>query len=308
MVKAQSKIVIATRRSELALWQSNWVKLKLLALHPELTIELLELTTRGDKNTRQPLQQIGGKSLFVKELQQAVLTKQADIAVHSIKDMSAFATPGLELAAICQRADPRDAFISNQYSSVNNLPAGAIVGTASPRRQALLLNARNDLVIKCLRGNVYTRLKKLANGEYDAIILAAAGLQRLQHDHVIRDFFDPLIFTPAIGQGAIGIECRAEDESTRQLLAPLSHPTTTACVTAERIVNQQLGADCFSAVGAYAQCNNQQLHLHAMVATTDGKKLLRATANATLAKAIDLGQQVAKQLIEQGAMEILNHV
>ncbi len=214
---------IATRKSPLALWQANFVKHALHQLHPQLNIELVGLLTLGDKNQNVSLTKIGGKSLFVKELQNALLENQADIAVHSIKDMSVIPCPGLQLYAVCQREDPRDAFVANHFNNVTELPKGAIVGTSSPRRQSLIKAMRPDVNISVLRGNVGTRLAKLDAKQYDAIILAAAGLKRLELETKIKEYLSPKEFIPAIGQGALGIECREDDDHVKELIQSLNH-------------------------------------------------------------------------------------
>ncbi|MCH9769984.1 MAG: hydroxymethylbilane synthase [Gammaproteobacteria bacterium] len=298
---------IATRQSPLALWQTKWVAKQLAAKYPELEIKILPMKTQGDLNQTKPLNQIGGKTLFVKALQQCVLDNTADIAVHSIKDMSVFAYPGLELAAICQRGDPSDAWLSAKHHSINELPQGAIVGTASPRRQALLLNTRPDLNIKCLRGNVQTRLNKLDCGEYAGIILATAGLMRLGLENRINQRLDPKQFIAAIGQGAIGIECRENDATIKGLLLSLHDLPTAHCVMAERQVNYYLNGDCHTAIGAYATIENDQLNLKAMVASLDGKTLLRAEHSMRLSAAMDLGKKTAEDLLAQGAKKVLGH-
>ncbi len=296
---------IATRKSPMALWQAHFIKANIQRIYPDLSIQLIELVTQGDKDLSTALVNLGGKSLFVKELQQALLNDQADIAVHCIKDMSVHAVPGLKLAAVCQRSDPRDALISHQKITLRELPHGAVVGTASPRRQSLLLAMRPDLTIKLLRGNVNTRLQKLDAKNYDAIVLAAAGLERLSLAQRIHERFDPNTFIPAIGQGALGIECRANDTATLQKIAFLHHSPTAACIDAERAVNQTLGGDCHTPIGAYAQINDGELRLKAVVGSMDGKTLLRAEANRQIEQAAELGIAVAEELIAQGAKKLL---
>lgn len=297
-------LTIATRQSPMALYQANFIKHQLQIHYPQLTINIAGFTTQGDQNTQVSLKDIGGKDLFVKELQKAILNKEADIAVHCIKDMSVYPYPNLCLAAVYQREDPRDAFVSPHYAKLSDLPQGAIVGTASPRRECILKSLRPDLHIKLLRGNVNTRLKKLNDGEYDAILLAAAGLQRLQFMEQIREYFDLDIFIPAIGQGALGIECRADDKETLQLIRVLNHIPTEICIAAERAVNQKLGGDCHTAIGAYATLKNDQLQLHALIGNTEGK-LLRSSKTGSKNNPTELGFLVAEDLLAQGASDFL---
>ena len=302
-------IRIATRKSKLALWQAYYVKSAIEKQHPDIHVSFVEMTTEGDQNQQVALTHIGGKSLFVKSLQNALLHHDADIAVHSIKDMSVQETKGLTLAAICERADPRDAFLSNDYADLLSLPQNAVVGTASPRRESLMKSLRPDISITLLRGNVDTRLAKLQNKEYDAIVLAAAGLHRLQLTHHIQSYFAEDFFTPAIGQGAIGIECREADQALQTLLQSLNHADTARCVTAERAVNKILGGDCHTPIGAHATIHDDVMQLNAMIASLDGKKIYRAHAAAALSDAseIALGTRVAQDLLAQGAKDLLDH-
>ncbi|PHQ82306.1 MAG: hydroxymethylbilane synthase [Coxiella sp. (in: Bacteria)] len=298
-----NQLRIATRRSPLALWQAHFVREQLLAVHPGLSIDLVELTTSGDKDQSRALSNIGGKSLFVKELQQALLDKRADIAVHCIKDMSVTPHPQLTLGAILKRGNPGDAFVSTNYQSLTDLPQGATVGTASPRRQSLLLAERPDLSIKLLRGNVNSRLTKLDQNEFDAIILASAGLERLGFAARITAEFPINTFTPAIGQGALGVECCVDDIEVQELLACLHDEPTADCMAVERHVNQVLGGSCFSPIGAYAIQRDNTLKLSAFVGALDGTKILRATQTGSDAHAI--GQHVADDLIQQGARALI---
>ncbi len=297
---------IATRKSPLALWQAHFVKQQLEMNHPDLTIELVGLVTAGDKNTNVALTHLGGKSLFVKELQRALLDKQADIAVHSIKDMSVQPCPGLTLAAVCQREDPRDVLASNHHYDLQSLPHNATVGTASPRRQSLLLALRSDLKIKLLRGNVGTRLAKLADGEYDAIVLALAGLLRLNMADKISAYLDPNYFIPAIGQAALGIECREDDANTLAFIEPLNHKPSAICISAERAVNQRLGGDCHTPLGAYATLNGDQLTVSAMVGSMDGQLIIRSTRTGEALRATQLGADIAEDLLTKGAQALLD--
>lgn len=299
---------IATRKSKLALWQANFIKSAIEENHPDYDVSLIEIVTDGDREQNRALSNIGGKSNFVKGLQEILLQSDADIAVHSMKDMSAYDTPGLTLAAICERADPRDAFISNHYTNILSLPENAVVGTASPRRESILKSIRPDLQIKLLRGNVDTRIAKLDQGEYDAIILAAAGLNRLELTHRISAYLSPTLFTPAIAQGAIGIECRDNAVFIRDLLRFLHHTPTALCVMAERRVNQLLGGDCHTAIGAHATLSNDQIQLAAMIGNQNGSLILRADDKGDCANNIMIAEKVAGNLIAQGANELLARI
>lgn len=296
---------IATRRSPLALWQANYVKERLIQIYPELTVELVPLITKGDVILDTPLAKIGGKGLFVKELENALLSGEADIAVHSMKDVPMQFPAGLELSVICKREDPRDAFVSNRYRCLAELPQGARVGTSSLRRQCQLKQLRPDLDIQSLRGNVGTRLSKLDNGDYDAIILAAAGLIRLELQQRIASFIDVETSLPAAGQGAVGIECRSNDERVKRLLAPLADVQTTACVLAERAMNNHLQGGCQVPIGGYAVLQNNQIYLRALVGALDGSKIIRTEGKSAVENAEVLGVQVGQQLLEQGADKIL---
>lgn len=296
---------IATRKSSMALWQANFIKSKLSAIYPDLQIKLVGKVTQGDRDLNTALTNLGGKSLFVKELQQALLTEEADIAVHCIKDMSVYPHPQLVLGAVCERDDPRDAFVSNQYQTLEELPQQAIIGTASPRRACLIKSIRPDAKIKLLRGNVNTRLAKLDNGNYDAIILAAAGLQRLELSHRIQFCFDPTQFVPAIGQGALGIECRQNDDKILKLIRPLHHELTATCIEAEQAVNQTLGGDCHTPIGAYASINDNELILRGVVGSENGKTILQKTVRGKPAEAKQIGFALAEHLIAKGANALL---
>ena len=297
---------IATRKSPLALWQAEHVRNILLQAHPDLTVVLVEMTTKGDKILDTPLAKIGGKGLFVKELEQGLLQGDADIAVHSMKDVPVDFPAGLHLPIIMNRADPRDAFVSNLYPNFQSLPHNAIVGTSSLRRQSQLLALRPDVQIRSLRGNVGTRLSKLDAGEFDAIILASAGLDRLGLAARIRERLAPTMMLPAIGQAAIGIECRQDDDNTQQLLAPLHDETTRHCVTAERAINARLGGGCQVPIAGFAELIDSQIILRGLVADVTGQRILRSEKWGTVTQAIELGQQVAEALLAQGAQEILD--
>ena len=301
----EKTLKIATRQSPLALWQANYVKDRLQQLYPDLTIELVPMVTKGDVILDSPLAKIGGKGLFVKELENALLTKEADIAVHSMKDVPMQFPEGLGLAVICQREDPRDAFVSHSYRTFTELPQGAVVGTSSLRRQCQLKALRPDLDIRSLRGNVGTRLSKLDNGDYDAIILASAGLIRLGLADRIASFIDVEQSLPAAGQGAVGIECRVDDEEVKALLAPLADATTTTCVLAERAMNTRLQGGCQVPIGGYAIEQNGEIFLRALVGETDGSAIIRAEGKSAVENAEALGVSIAEQLLAQGADKIL---
>ncbi|AKA21671.1 hydroxymethylbilane synthase [Pseudomonas chlororaphis] len=302
------EIRIATRKSALALWQAEYVKARLEAAHPGLLVTLVPMVSRGDKLLDSPLSKIGGKGLFVKELETALLENQADIAVHSMKDVPMDFPEGLGLFCICEREDPRDAFVSNTYSSLDELPAGSVVGTSSLRRQAQLLARRPDLQIRFLRGNVNTRLAKLDAGEYDAIILAAAGLIRLGFEDRISSSISVEDSLPAGGQGAVGIECRTADSEIHGLLAPLHHADTADRVTAERALNKHLNGGCQVPIACYAVLEGDQLWLRGLVGEPSGGVLLSAEARAPRSAASMLGVQVADDLLAQGAEDILRAV
>ncbi|MDP9938802.1 hydroxymethylbilane synthase [Ectopseudomonas alcaliphila] len=302
------EIRIATRKSALALWQAEYVKARLEQAHPGLKVSLVPMVSRGDKLLDAPLAKIGGKGLFVKELETALLENQADIAVHSMKDVPMDFPEGLGLYCICEREDPRDAFVSNTYDSLDALPAGSVVGTSSLRRQAQLLARRPDLKIQFLRGNVNTRLAKLDAGEYDAIILAAAGLIRLGFEDRIRSSISAEDSLPAGGQGAVGIECRSADSDVHALLAPLHHRETALRVTAERALNKHLNGGCQVPIACYALLENDQLWLRGLVGQPDGGLLLRAEERAASSDAEALGVRVAEALLAQGADAILQAV
>ncbi|MGY3928900.1 hydroxymethylbilane synthase [Aeromonas simiae] len=299
---------IATRKSPLAMWQANYVKARLEALHPELRVELVPMSTQGDKILDTPLAKVGGKGLFVKELEAAMLEGRADIAVHSMKDVPVDFPAGLGLHTICEREDPRDAFVSNHFSTLDALPHGAVVGTSSLRRQCQLRAARPDLVIRDLRGNVNTRLAKLDAGEYDAIILAAAGLKRLEMAYRITAFIEPEQSLPANGQGAVGIECRLDDEEIKALLAPLEHPETRARVLTERAMNRALQGGCQVPIGAYALVEGEQIWLRGLVGSPDGHQVLRDEIRGSLAEGEQLGATLAQRLLAAGADRILAEV
>lgn len=301
-------IRIATRESLLALWQAEYVSTALQNAHPGLQVELIKMKSQGDKILDTPLAKIGGKGLFVKELEEGMLAGNADIAVHSMKDVPMELPEGLHLAVICPREDPRDAFVSNTYDSFDALPEGAVVGTSSLRRQCQLLTKRPDLEIKFLRGNVQTRLRKLDEGEYDAIILASAGLKRLELADRITQFLDIDIILPAVGQGAVGIECRADDPEINLLLAPLNDPRTQARVLAERAMNRRLGGGCQVPIAGYAELDQGVIVMQGLVGSTDGKQIIRGNISGYPENAEELGTALADDLLSRGAGEILEEV
>ena len=296
---------IATRQSPLALWQAQYVKARLEQAHPGLKVELVPMVTRGDVILDTPLAKVGGKGLFVKELELAMLEGRADIAVHSMKDVPVEFPEGLGLVTICERDDPRDAFVSNRYASIDELPAGSVVGTSSLRRQCQLAATRPDLVIRSLRGNVGTRLSKLDNGEYDAIILAAAGLTRLGLGERIRSVMPAEVSLPSAGQGALGIECLAARKDIIGWLQPLVDADTTACVLAERAVARALAGSCEVPLGAYALMREGRIWLRGFVARPDGSEIVRAQSEGAAAAAEALGKALAEDLRAQGAEAIL---
>ncbi len=299
---------LGTRKSQLALWQAHYVRDALQRHHPGLRVELVTMTTEGDRILDRSLAQVGGKGLFIKELEQGLLEHRVDIAVHSLKDVTATLPPGLHLSVVCEREDPRDAFISNRHANLASLPPGARVGTSSLRRQCQLREAYAHLEIATLRGNVNTRLAKLDAGEFDAIILAVAGVKRLGMEARIRDRLDPGVSLPAVGQGAVCIECRADDAVTNELLAPLNHRETWICVSAERAMNAHLEGGCQVPIGGYAELHGDALHLRGLVGEPDGGRLLRAEVRGPAAQAELLGAQLAQQLLAQGARDILDKV
>jgi len=302
---AQPPLRIATRKSPLALWQAEYVATQLRRLHPGLEVALVGMSTQGDKILDTPLARIGGKGLFVKELEQGLLEERAEIAVHSMKDVPVELPEGLHLPVILAREDPRDAFLSNQYADLDALPGAAIVGTASLRRECQLRARRPDLRILPLRGNIHTRLQRLDEGRFDAILLASAGLRRMGLDARIRAFLSPEQSLPAIGQGAIGIECRVDDPWVNSLIAPLGDTQTSVCVGAERAMNRRLQGGCQVPLAGHAVQEEGMLHLRGLVGTPDGRRVIRAAGRAAPAQAEALGLQVAEELLAGGAADIL---
>jgi hydroxymethylbilane synthase len=300
-----SKLVIATRRSRLALWQAEHVKALLEKRHPGLAVDLLPMSTRGDELLDQRLDKVGGKGLFVKELENALADGRAELAVHSMKDLPAQLPPGFVIAAILEREDPRDAFVSSRYSSLRALPKGGVIGTSSLRRAAQILERYPALEAKLLRGNVETRLAKLDRGEYDAVILAVAGLVRLGLASRIRERLDPEDSLPAPGQGALGIECLASRKDVAALLAPLADAGVTLCVRAERTVSRAFGGSCTIPLGAFAEMEGGRMRLRALVAAADGRRVARADVAGDAAAPDALGELAAEDLRRQGALDIL---
>ena len=296
---------IATRKSALALWQAEYVKERLEHFHEGIKVELVKMTSKGDRILDAPLAKIGGKGLFVKELENALLENRADIAVHSMKDVPMDFPEGLGLSSICPRENPLDAFVSNTYNKLEDLPAGAVVGTSSLRRQCQILARRPDLKIEFLRGNVNTRLAKLDDGQYDAIILAAAGLIRLKMEDRIKSCITSEESLPAAGQGAVGIEIRTNDEEMKTLLAPLHHEETALRVLAERAMNKRLNGGCQVPIACYAELEGEELYIRGLVGEPDGKTLLTADIRCLAKEGEQAGIQLADTLIEQGADKIL---
>lgn len=303
-----NKIIIATRESQLALWQAEHVKALLISLHPGLQVELLGMTTQGDQILDSPLSRIGGKGLFVKELEVAMAEGHADIAVHSIKDVPMDLPAGFEMAAILEREDPRDAFVSNDYANLGELPPNARVGTSSLRRQAQIRARLPHLNVDTLRGNVNTRLRKLDEGQYAGILLAAAGLKRLKFDARIRTILQPDESLPAVGQGAIGIEIRTGRPELAALLAPLNHAETALCVRAERAMSRMLQGGCQAPIGGYAVMREGKIYLRAFVADLEGIRFFRAEAEGEVDAPEAVGITVAQALIAQGADHLMTEI
>jgi hydroxymethylbilane synthase len=298
---------IATRQSPLALWQANHIRVLLMKRWPMLTIDLLPMITSGDKFLKDKLLAAGGKGLFVKELEDALLDNRADIAVHSTKDMPAELPPGLNLGAICERDNPFDAFISYRFPNLNSLPQKAIVGTASLRRQSQLLSYRPDLHIKTLRGNINTRLAKLKAGEFDAIILAAAGLERMGMQDNITELLSEDIMLPSCAQGALCIESRIADLEVQELIAPLNDPISALCVRTERHVNAQLGGNCHTPLAVFCSVTAPgQLHLRAKILNSDGSQLIANSQKGLFEQALQLANQCSAALFEQGAEALIH--
>lgn len=302
------KLRIATRNSQLALWQTDFVIAKLMQVHPHLECEKIELLTQGDKDLSTSLAKIGGKGLFLKELEQALLKGEADIAVHSLKDVPAQQTPGLDLITFLQREDPSDVLLSRNHLTLMELPERAVVGTSSLRRQCQLKALRPDLIFKWLRGNVPSRIKKLEQGEYDAIVLAQAGLTRLQFTDKISEKLLPEQCLPAVGQGVIVIQARHHDQMMLDLCKALDDHNTRICVTAERAMHARLGGSCQTPIAGLATLTSEQVFLQALVGMPDGTQMIRDEIMGNVNQAAILGVQLADQLIAKGADRILNNV
>jgi len=299
-------LTIASRESALAMWQAEHIRDRLRALHPGCTVNILGMTTRGDQILDVTLSKIGGKGLFVKELEVALEAGQADLAVHSMKDVPMELPPGFELAVIGEREDPRDAFVSNQYERLSDLPPGGVVGTSSLRREAQLRARYPHLTVKPLRGNVGTRLKKLDEGQFDAILLAAAGLKRLGLGARIKSLLSVEDSIPAAGQGALGIEIRSDQAEVAAMLVALNHPETAACVRAERQVSRVLGGSCQVPLGAHATLQGDMLHIAGFVANPDGSQFIHDVATGDMRNPEAVGQMLADKLLAQGARAILD--
>lgn len=299
---------IATRRSPLAMWQAYYVRDRLQQAHAGIRVEIMEMTTQGDRILDAPLAKAGGKGLFVKELENGLLDDEVDIAVHSMKDVTVSLPDGLHIPVICEREDPLDAFVSNRYKSLDDLPQGARLGTSSLRRQCQMRAARPDLEIVNLRGNVNTRLAKLDAGDFDAIILASAGLKRLGFLERIASAIPADVSLPAVGQGAVGIECRVDDAETNTLLQPLNHAPTRSRVLAERALNARLEGGCQVPIAGHAVLDGEILHLKALVGRVDGSRILRAEGSGDANDTAAIGEAVADDLLKQGAGEILHEV
>ena len=303
-----NSVRIATRNSPLALWQAHYVESKLKQHKPELDVQIVGMTTQGDKMLDRSLSKVGGKGLFMKELEQALLANEADIAVHSMKDVTVSLPQGLTIAAVCERENPQDAFVSSQYSALEQMPDGAKVGTSSLRRRSQIAHYFPHLEIVELRGNVNTRLAKLDNGEYDAIILAAAGLIRLGMEDRVKQCIPVEQCLPAVGQGIVGIECRQEDAAIMELLSTLNNEQSNQCLLAERRMNEVLNGGCQVPIAGYAVLEKDEIWLRGLVAEMDGSKLLFEEARAKASQAVDLGTEVAEGLLRQGANTILNKI
>jgi hydroxymethylbilane synthase len=304
----RKQIRVGTRASALALWQAEWVKSELEKKYPGMAVTLTKIKTTGDKILDVPLAKVGGKGLFVKEIEEAMLEGEIDIAVHSMKDVPTFFPDGLHLGAITKREDARDALISRNNVPFKDLPRGANVGTSSLRRQAQLMHLRPDFVIHQLRGNVDTRLRKLKEGQYDAIILAAAGLKRLGLAGNVSEYIAPEISLPAIGQGALGIECRVDDRELNDLIAFFNHADSRTCVTGERALLRKLEGGCQVPIACYGQMNNGKLHLIGLVGSVDGKRIIKDSLEGRPEDADRLGVALAEKLLSQGADVILREV
>ncbi len=305
---ARRSLVLGTRGSPLAIWQAEWVQARLREVAPDVTVTLQRIKTSGDKILDVPLAKIGGKGLFVKEIEEALLQGTIDLAVHSMKDVPTVLPDGLEIVCVPEREDPRDALISRNGLPLDGLPRGARVGTSSLRRQAQLLHRRPDLTIEVLRGNLDTRLRKLRDGEFEAILLAATGLRRMGWDAQITEYLAPEVSLPAIGQGALGLEGRRDDTFVCELVQPLEHPPTRATVTAERALLDRLEGGCQVPIAAHATLAGDRLRLEGLVASVDGRRLVQDRAEGPVAEAREIGRRLGEQLLRRGGEAILNEI
>lgn len=314
MTMSENRLIIGTRGSMLALWQAEWIKSQLERIHPDLNVDLKKIKTTGDKILDVPLAKVGGKGLFVKEIEDAMLNKEVDIAVHSMKDVPTEFPEGLHLAVICKREDPRDAFIGKkkngqwEIGKFEDLPHGAVVGTSSLRRSCQLLNIRPDLQIEQLRGNVDTRIRKLDEGKFDAIILAAAGVKRLGKADRITQMMEPAVSLPAIGQGAVGIECRIDDTYVHEIINPLNHRETEICVRAERSFLRKLEGGCQVPIAANARLSNGTIVMEGLVGDVEGTMIIKDHIEGPVDNFMQLGTSLAEYLLSRGAKEILDEV
>ncbi|NKB36359.1 MAG: hydroxymethylbilane synthase [Gammaproteobacteria bacterium] len=299
---------IVTRESPLALWQASFVKDSLIALHSGIEIEILGITTQADKLLDSSLESLGGKGAFVKELEQALLDEKADIAVHSMKDVTINLPDGLSVPVVMKREDPRDVMVANSYQTFDELPVGARVGTSSLRRRCQLMAIRPDLQILDIRGNVGTRLRKLDDGEYDALILAAAGVIRLGMQERVSEYFDTSVLLPAVSQAALGIEMCTDNQDVLELISPLTHAPTQKCVDAERALNRELGGDCHVPIAGFAQMQAEKMEMHALVGRVDGSEIIKVDGESTAIDPMDLGKELGQKLLELGAASILQNI
>lgn len=304
----RDKIVIGTRKSVLALWQAEYVAARLREAYPHVQVELLPVSTRGDEILDMPLAEIGGKGLFIRELEYLIREGKADMAVHSLKDMPAELPPDFTLAAVTDREDPRDAFVSLKYRSVDELPAGAKVGTSSLRRQSQLLHRRSDLRIESLRGNVQTRLRRLDEGQYDAVILAAAGLKRLGLGDRIGSYLSTAESIPAAGQGVMAVEVRKDDAELREMLAFLHNEKVASCIAAERAFLGRVGGDCKVPAGAFAEVEGERIRVDAFISSEDGQRFYRRSVSGPVPEAEALGASVAGALLNDGGRAVLEEI
>ncbi|NPA17251.1 MAG: hydroxymethylbilane synthase [Aquificae bacterium] len=302
------KIRIGTRKSKLALWQANYIASQLKKHYPDIQVELVKIVTKGDKILDVPLAKVGGKGLFVKEIEEAMLRNEIDIAVHSLKDVPTYFPEGLGLVAITEREDPRDAFLSVKYSSIDEMPEGAVLGTSSLRRKAQIMLKRGDLEIRDLRGNVDTRIRKLEEGQYDGIILAYAGLKRLGLEGKVRQVFEPDFMIPAVAQGFLGIEARLDDEETRKIVSVLNHRESEIRAKAERAFLKTLEGGCQVPLAAYSEIDGDKLKVTGFVSDLEGKRVFRDSMEGPPEEAERIGTALAEKLLDMGAREVLQEI